>query len=106
MEEQLAERQPTQFGRALRELGIQSIVAHSPQAKGRVERLFGTLQDRLVGQLVRGASTLEEANQVLGDYLPKFNRAFAVPPAQEGTAYREASAGQLDQTLCFKYPRP
>ncbi len=107
LEEQLAgERQPTQFGRALRELGIQSIVAHSPQAKGRVERLFGTLQDRLVGQLrLRGASTLEEANQVLGDYLPKFNRAFAVPPAQEGTAYREASAGQLDQTLCFKYPR-
>ena len=107
LEEQLAgERQPTQFGRALKELGIQSIVARSPQAKGRVERLFGTLQDRLVGELrLRGASTLEEANQVLRDYLPKFNRTFAVPPAQEGTAYREASDVELDQTLCFKYFR-
>ena len=95
LEEQLAgERQPTQVGRALQELGIQSIVALSPQAKGRVERLWGTLQDRLVSELrLAGAATLEEANRVLRDYLPRFNDRFAVPPAQSGSAYRRLEPG-------------
>ena len=74
-------REPTQVGRALRELGIAAIAAHSPQAKGRVERHFGTLQDRLVVELGRaGATTVEAANAVLATYLPRFNARFAVPP--------------------------
>jgi hypothetical protein len=80
--EQLAgQREPTQVGRALRALGIVSITAHSPQAKGRVERLFATLQDRWVAELrLAGATTLAEANAVLAAYLPRFNTRFAVPP--------------------------
>ena len=108
VEEQLAgERQPTQFGRALEELGIESIVAHTPQAKGRVERLFGTLQDRLVSHLrLAGAASLEEANRALGEYLPRHNRCFGVLAAQPGTAYRETGADtSLAAVLCFKYRR-
>lgn len=108
LEEQLSgERQPTQFGRALRELGIQSIFALSPQAKGRIERLFGTLQDRLVAELrLAGASTAEEANRVLADFLPRFNLHFGVPAAQPGPAYRPLPPGlELEGVLCFKYQR-
>ncbi|MDA1272256.1 MAG: ISNCY family transposase [Chloroflexi bacterium] len=108
LEEQLAgERQPTQVGRAMNELGIQSIVALSPQAKGRVERLWGTFQDRLVSELrLAGAATLEEANQVLWDFLPRFDARFAVPPSQPGTAYRRLEPGiSLEGVLCFKYQR-
>jgi len=108
LEEQLGgERQPTQFGRALRELGIQPIFALSPQAKGRVERLFGTLQDRLVAEFrLAGASTLEEANHVLGDFLSRFNARFGVPAAQSGSAYRQPPPGlEMEGVLCFKYQR-
>lgn len=108
VEEQLSgERQPTQFGRALRELDIGAIFAHSPQARGRIERLNGTLQDRLVSELrLAGASTLEEANRVLGDFLPRYNARFAVPAAQEGSAYRPLPQGlELEGVLCFKYRR-
>ena len=84
-----ADYEPTQFGRALRELGISQIFAHSPEAKGRVERMNGTFQDRLVTELrLAGATTLKEANQVLRDFLPRFARRFGVPPSQEGSAYR------------------
>lgn len=78
--EQLQGQQtPTQFGRVLSELGIRSIAARSPQAKGRVERLFGILQARLVIELrLAGASTLAQANALLADYLPRFNRHFAL----------------------------
>ncbi|MDP7240874.1 MAG: ISNCY family transposase, partial [Dehalococcoidia bacterium] len=108
LEEQLAgERQPTQVGRALQELGIQCIRALSPQAKGRIERLWGTFQDRLVSELrLAGATTLEEANQVLWDFLPRFNARFAVPPSQPGSAYRPLEPGVcLEGVLCFKYQR-
>jgi hypothetical protein len=108
LEEQLAgERQPTQFGRALKELGIQSIVALSPQAKGRIERLWGTFQDRLVAELrLAGATTLEEASQVLWEFLPQYNARFAVPPSQAGSAYRPLEPGLcLEGVLCFKYQR-
>jgi hypothetical protein len=108
LDEELAgERQPTQFGRALTELGIQCIFAHSPQAKGRIERLWGTFQDRLVVELrLAGATTLAEANQVLGTFLPRFNARFAVPPAQPGLAYRQPpSTLDLESILCFHYER-
>jgi transposase len=107
LEEQLAgARQPTQVGRALQELGIQSILARSPQAKGRIERLWGTFQDRLVSELrLAGATTLEEANQVLWQFLPGSNARFAVPPAQPASAYRPAVGLDLAGVLCFKYQR-
>ena len=108
LEEQLAgEREPTQFGRALKELGIHNIFALSPQAKGRIERLAGTFQDRLVSELrLAGASTIEGANQVLWDFLPRFNARFGIPPAQEGSAYRAPDPALcLEGVLCFKYRR-
>jgi hypothetical protein len=95
---------PTQWGRALKELGVTSILAHSPQAKGRVERANGTFQDRLVAELrLAGASTLEEANQVLSDFLPRFNQRFGVPAAQPESAYRPVDPElDLGGVLCIK----
>jgi hypothetical protein len=80
----------TQIGRALRELGIELILAHSPQAKGRVERCFGVLQDRLVKGLRKaGANTLEQANQFLVEvFLPMWNRRFRRDPASEVDGHR------------------
>lgn len=108
LEEQLSEQEPTtQVGRLFKELGIQSLSARSPQAKGRIERLFGTFQDRLVSELrLAQAKTLEEANQVLQAFLPRFNRRFAVPPAQPGLAYQPLPSHlNLDETFSFKYYR-
>src|SRR6266487_4344356 len=108
LEEQLAGKQdPTQFGRLVEELEITSIAARSPPAKGRVERLFGTLQERLVVQLrLAEASTLEQANQVLASYLPRFNAQFAVAATQEGSAYRPLQETlQAAEIFCFKYLR-
>ena len=108
LEEQLAGKQdPTQFGRLLEELEITSIAARSPQAKGRVERLFGTLQDRLVVELrLADARTLEQAQQVVTEYLPRFNVQFAVAATQPGSAYRPLSEQSQAETLfCFKYWR-
>ena len=81
---------PTQIGRALKELGIGWIAAHSPQAKGRVERSFQTAQDRLVkGLRVAGAKTLEEANAYLEtEYLPAWEAKFTVVPACADDAHR------------------
>src|SRR6266851_2542688 len=108
LQEQLMGKQdPGQFGRLLEELAITSIAARSPQAKGRVERLFGTLQDRFVVELrLADARTLEQAQQVAADYLPRFNAQFAVAAAQPGTAYRPLSEpGQVEAIFCFKYLR-
>lgn len=107
LEEQLrGMRDLTQVGRALEELGIASIAANSPQAKGRIERLFNTLQDRLVIELrLAGASTAAEANAVLASFLPRFNAQFGVPAALPGTAARSLDAPTLDTILCFKYRR-
>ena len=105
LEEQLrGRRDPTQFGRALQELGIELILAYTPQAKGRVERLFGTLQDRLVSEMrLAGATTAQQANNILWRLLPDFNRRFGVCAAQQGSAYRQLSADlSLDSVLCFK----
>jgi transposase len=81
---------PTQIGRALQELGIAWIPAHSPQAKGRVERNFGTAQDRLVkGMRVAGVKTLEQANQYLEEnYLVWWERELTVAPAHPDDAHR------------------
>src|SRR3972149_1212738 len=88
-EELAGRREPTQVARALEELGINLILAHSPQAKGRVERCWGTLQDRLVKELRRAnACTLQEANQVLAGYLPRFRERFARQPADRQPAYQ------------------
>ena len=79
--------------RALAELGIERISAHSPQAKGRVERFFGTAQDRLVkGLRLAGVSTLDEANAYLeGAYLPEWNRLRTVAPTNATDAHRPLS---------------
>ena len=84
------EMPPTQIGRALRELGIAWIPAHSPQAKGRVERNFGTAQDRLVkGMRVAGVKTIEEANEYLQDsYLVWWERELTVTAANRDDAHR------------------
>ena len=98
---------PTQFGRAMDELGIQMIFALSPQAKGRVERTGGTFQDRLVTELrLAGASGLGEANRVLEQFLPRFNRRFRVPPQHPEPAFRPLDPELcLEQVLCFKHRR-
>ena len=98
---------PTQFSRAMGEIGVQLIFARSPQAKGRVERTAGTLQDRLVTELrLAGATTIDDANRVLNDFLPRFNERFRVPPEHADTAYRVPDPGMcLDTVLCLKYRR-
>jgi transposase len=104
----LAGRPPrTQFGRAVEDLGITSIAARSPQAKGRVERLFGTLQDRLVAELrLAGVDSLEAANAFLPHYLARFNAQFAVPAASAASAYRPLEPTQeLAAICCFRYAR-
>ena len=100
-EEMTAEGE-TQIGRALRELGIELIHAHSPQAKGRVERCFGTLQDRLVKGLRKaGAKSLAEANRYLGQvFLPQWQKRFRRDPASRVDAHRPLGERQdLDSIL-------
>lgn len=100
-------RDPTQFARALEELGIGLVLAHTPQAKGRIERVWGAFQDRLVSELrLAGVATIEQANAALADFLPRYNARFAVPAAQQAKAYRPApTSARLDAVLCFKYTR-
>ncbi len=95
VEEQLTGMAPTsQFGRAVRELGVELIAAHSPQAKGRIERLFHTLQDRLVKEMrLAGIATLTEANRFLPPWLARYNRRFAVHPAHMTDLHRPLPAG-------------
>ena len=98
---------PTQFSRAMDELGIQMIFALSPQAKGRVERTAGTFQDRLVTELrLAGATNIEEANIALKDFLRRFNERFRVPAQEPDVAYRPVDTEIcLDRVLCFKHSR-
>lgn len=108
LNEQLAGLKPqSQFGRACNDLGITMISAHSPQAKGRVENLFGTLQDRLVQELrIAGLSDMQQAQQFLRGFLKRYNRRFNKPAAQEASAYRSAPAADvLTQALCMKFQR-
>jgi transposase len=95
----------TQIGRALHELGIRWIPASSPQGKGRVERLFGTFQDRLVTELrLAQARTLPQAQRVLDRFLPRYNARFAQAPAHPEPAWLPAPA-DLERICCFKYQR-
>jgi hypothetical protein len=98
----------TPFGRALHELGIEWIAAHSPQAKGRIGRLFGTLQDRLVKQMrLAGVNTLEQANRYLEEvFLPAWEQRFTVAPRQSQDAHRPLGREhRLDQILSVRQPR-
>lgn len=97
----------TQFGRALVQLGIRHIAAYSPEARGRSERMFGTLQDRLVKELAdAGITTMEEANRFLTEvYLPDHNRRFTVDAAEPGTAMIPWAGGDLDEILCHQEDR-
>lgn len=106
LEEQLQGRaEPTQFGRLLEELHVHQVLARSPQAKGRIERLWGTFQDRLTSELrLAGASSPDEANQVLDRFLPKHNRLFAIAPAEPEPAWGPAPK-QLDGIFSFKFRR-
>ena len=106
--EQLTGRRSlTQVGRALEATGIRWIGARSPQAKGRSERLWGTLQDRLASELRRAhAATLEEANELLAWYLPRHNRRFVVPAADPEAAWRPWPDGPPPEAVfCFEYSR-
>ena len=92
-------RSLSQFERALEELGVDVIHAHSPQAKGRIERLFRTFQDRLIKEMrLAGVSTKEEANRFLETYLPKFNLRFSVKAREQSNLHRPAPR---DQELRF-----
>ena len=97
----------TQFASVMRELGIRQIFALSPQAKGRVERMASTFQDRLVTELrLAGASTIEQANAVLKEFLPPFNPRFAVAPEQPEKAYRQVTTQlSLTETISLKHTR-
>lgn len=91
----------TQFERGCKQLGIEVIHANSPQAKGRIERVFRTLQDRLVKEMrLRGIKTLAEANLFLKGYLPKFNARFVVEPRLAGDVHRPVDRSvKIDEIL-------
>lgn len=98
----------TQIARALNELGVEIIYANSAQAKGRVERAWGTFQDRLCSELrLHNISTLEAANHyLLEEYIPKHNRKFAHPAKESGSAYRSLPTGlDLNNIFCIKDER-
>jgi transposase len=108
LEEQLAGKKPqTQLGRMLDELDINSISANSPQAKGRVERLWNTFQDRLVSELrFSKASSIQEANQVLRQFLADYNRRFMVQAKEPGSAYRQPGSDfKEEEVFCYQYDR-
>ena len=104
-EELQGQQDPTHFGRMLVTLGIGFIQAHSPQAKGRIERLWGTLQDRLTSELrLRGLATLEAGNAFLPAFLADFIPRFAQPPASPLPAWRPAPR-DLERALSCGYAR-
>lgn len=108
VEEQLASRMPhRQFERSLAAWGVAVIHAPSPQAKGRVERLFRTFQDRLIKELrLAGVATLDVATRFVATSLPLYNRRVAVPPAQAADLHRPRPARRdLDRSLCRKTTR-
>jgi len=109
IEEELAgvEEPMSQFERALKELGVDVIHAYSPQAKGRIERLFGTLQDRLVKEMrLRDINNKDEANEFLKGYLPIYNKKFRVMATSKSNVHVKLPRGfDLDKYLCVKAER-
>ena len=109
LEEQLQglERSQSQFERAMSELGVEVIHAHSPAAKGRIERLFGTFQDRLIKEMrLARVASLTGANRFLEHYLPRYNQRFRVEPAQPADLHRRVPRQlDLDGVLCIKTSR-
>lgn len=105
--EKVDRSRPTQVGRALQELGVKMIAAYSPQARGRSERNFGTWQGRLPQELrLRGLGDLERANEFLRqEYIGEFNRRFAVPAAQRGTAFVRTRRTDLDWIFSVQHER-
>jgi transposase len=105
--EKVAKDQPTQVGRALAQLGIEHIPAYSPEARGRSERAFGTLQDRLPKELaLAGITTLAAANRFIREvYLPEHNARFAVAPEHPETAFVADAAGVHRDILCIQEER-
>jgi len=97
----------TQVGRALRELGVKMIPAYSPQARGRMERSYGTWQGRLPQELrIRGIKTVEEANRFLrAEYIAEFNRRFTVQAAQRGSAFQRTKRRDLDWVFSLQHER-
>ena len=97
----------TQVGRALEQLGIEHIAAYSPEARGRSERMFGTLQDRLPKELrLAGITTIEAANRFIAEvYLPQHNARFATKPAEAGSAFVADPAGAWREALCIQEDR-
>jgi transposase len=98
---------PTQVGRAMQDLGIQTIAAYSPEARGRSERNFGTWQNRLPQELrVAGITRLEDANRFLREhYIAEFNSKFSVPAQERGTAFRACSRKDLDFVFSIQTER-
>jgi transposase len=105
--EAVSKRLLTQVGRALAQLGIRHIAAYSPEARGRSERAFRTLQDRLPKELaLAGIATLEAANRFIAErYLPEHNAAFAIAPAEAGSAFVPDATGQAGAILCIQEER-
>ena len=98
--------QPTQFGRAMKELGIEMIPSYSPQARGRCERCFGTLQGRLPQELAReGIREMAAANEYLRGYWPRFNAVFGVRAEEAGGAFVPLLEVDLNEILCLKETR-
>lgn len=105
LEDELNDTMPlSQFERSLKELDVEVIHANSPQAKGRVERIFNTFQDRLVKEMrLEKISSIEEANAFLGQYLAGYARRFGKQPAKDGDLHRPCPEGiDLDRILCIK----
>jgi transposase len=98
---------PTQFGRAMAQLGIEMIPAYSPEARGRIERAFRTHQDRLPKELaLHGITGMEEANRYLQrTYRPAHNAEFRQPPLEEGSGFVECVVPNLDDILCEQHDR-
>ena len=107
IEDELNNREPmSQFGRALKELGVGLIYAHSPQAKGRVERLFRTIQDRLVKEMrLKGISNIKDANAFLEYYLPIYNKRFSIEPAKAENMHQPNNPIALEKALRIKTSR-
>lgn len=108
IEEELNDAEPlSQFARAVKELGVNIIYADSPQAKGRIERLFNTFQNRLIKEMrLKGIKTIEEANRFLASYLPVYSKRFSVAPANDANLHRPIPQGlNFNKIFCVKTNR-